>query len=82
MTHRICDHLMNVLNIVKQSSGGEEAGSSAGGGRRARARDMPQPHTPSTRRDKRGMCYTEGRVRVPFPGPPYRVKYFKPVPKN
>ncbi|CAH0722778.1 unnamed protein product, partial [Brenthis ino] len=50
----------------RQSSGGEEAGSSAGGGRRARARDMPQPHTPSTRRDKRagksslGSCASTG----------------------
>ncbi|CAG9576011.1 unnamed protein product [Danaus chrysippus] len=39
---------------TKRQSAGEEAGSSAGGGRRTRARDMPQPHTPSTRRDKRG----------------------------
>ncbi|XP_034824158.1 E3 ubiquitin-protein ligase TRIP12 isoform X2 [Maniola hyperantus] len=38
----------------RQPGGSEEASSSAGGGRRARTRDMPQPHTPSTRRDKRG----------------------------
>ncbi|XP_039765934.1 E3 ubiquitin-protein ligase TRIP12 isoform X2 [Pararge aegeria] len=50
----------------RQSGGGEEASSSAGGGRRARARDMPQPHTPSTRREKRagksslGSCASTG----------------------
>nr|XP_026484610.1 E3 ubiquitin-protein ligase TRIP12 isoform X1 [Vanessa tameamea]XP_026484611.1 E3 ubiquitin-protein ligase TRIP12 isoform X1 [Vanessa tameamea] len=50
----------------RQSGAGEEAGSSAGGARRARARDMPQPHTPSTRRDKRagkgslGSCASTG----------------------
>ncbi|CAH2068887.1 unnamed protein product, partial [Iphiclides podalirius] len=38
----------------RQVSGSEEAGSSAAGGRRARARDMPQPQPASTRRDKRG----------------------------
>ncbi|XP_013166656.1 PREDICTED: E3 ubiquitin-protein ligase TRIP12 isoform X1 [Papilio xuthus] len=38
----------------RQVSGTEEAGSSASGGRRARARDMPQPQPASTRRDKRG----------------------------
>ncbi|XP_013148407.1 PREDICTED: E3 ubiquitin-protein ligase TRIP12 [Papilio polytes] len=38
----------------RQVSGAEEAGSSAAGGRRARARDMPQPQPASTRRDKRG----------------------------
>ncbi|CAG4963376.1 unnamed protein product [Parnassius apollo] len=38
----------------RQVAGSEEAGSSAAGGRRARARDMPQPQPASTRRDKRG----------------------------
>ncbi|XP_041974550.1 E3 ubiquitin-protein ligase TRIP12 [Aricia agestis] len=54
----------------RHSSGGEEAGGRAGGGRRARARDMPQPHTPSTRRDKRGKsslgsCASAGGAIIP-----------------